>query len=455
MMPRRSHSTLARALAPPPDVTRIFASEEEMRSTYRFWRRRQLVTTFVGYAIFYFVRKNFSMAMPLLESEGYTKKTLGVFLTVQDVVYGLSKFLNGILADRANPRWFMAFGLFASAGVNLLFGLQSAVVTMGVLLILNGWFQGMGFPPVARVLSHWFSPRERGTMWGVWNTSHQVGAAGIFVLGGYLATHLGWRAVFIVPAFIAAAAAVFIAARLRDTPGSLGLPAVEVLHDDPASLPVASEAPASSSFSGVLYERVFSNPYVWLICFANFFIYVIRYACMNWIPTYLSQVKSVSLDRAGWTLAFFEIAGLVGSLLAGWLTDRFFGSRRAPVCVAFMLATGLSVLALWVLPSGASPWAVDAAICAVGFFDYGPQFLVGVMMADIASKEAAATAIGLSGFFGYLSGIVSGWGMATIVDLYGWDGGFKLLVGCAAAGTVLFMLCWNARARSSAPLSAA
>ena len=437
---------ITRAFLPPPELLKTFPSDEAMRSEYRTWRWRQLATTFIGYAVFYFVRKNFSMAMPLMEREGYTKQTLGIFITLHDVVYGFSKFVNGMLADRANPRWFMATGLLASAAVNLVFGFQSAVIVMGVLLILNGWFQGMGFPPVARVLSHWFSPRERGTMWGLWNTSHQVGAAGIFVLAGYLATWYGWRAVFIGPALIAIVVSLFIAARLRDTPGSVGLPPVEVLHGHE---PVRHRAspPPSEAFHKVLWARVFSNPYIWLICIANFFIYVIRYVFMNWAPTYLQQVKGVQLDSAGWTLAFFEVAGLVGSLLAGWITDRFFGSRRAPVCVAFMIATGAAVYGLLLLPSGASNLTVSAVICAVGFFDYGPQFLVGVMMADIASKEAAASAIGLSGFFGYLSGIVSGWGMGYILTHQGWEGGFRLLVGCAVLGAVLFGLCWNVSAR--------
>lgn len=421
-----------------------------MRANYRYWRWQQLITTFIGYAVFYFVRKNFSMAMPLMEREGYTKQTLGFFITLQDVVYGFSKFINGLLADRANPRWFMATGLLASAGVNFIFGFQTAALTMGVLLVLNGWFQGLGFPPVARVLAHWFSPRERGTMWGLWNTSHQVGAAGIFVLAGYLATWYGWRSVFIVPALIAAAVALFIAARLRDTPGSLGLPPVEVFHGEAPPVD-RQETPRPEGFTRVLRERVFSNPYVWLVCGANFFIYVIRYVFMNWAPTYLKEVKGIQLDSAGWTLAFFEIAGLVGSLLAGWLTDRFFGSRRAPVCVAFLLATGVSVYALLALPSGASSFAVSATICAVGFFDYGPQFLVGVTMADLAGKEAAASAIGLSGVFGYLSGIVSGWGMGYILVHHGWDGGFRMLVLCAVISAALFALCWNATARHVRP----
>lgn len=148
---------------------------------------RQLFITFWAYAIYYFVRKNFSVAMPLMEKElNISKASLGGFLTAHSLLYGFSKFANGYVADRSNARTFLAFGLFASALLNFGFGWVNTVTAMGILWCLNGWFQGMGFPPCARVLSHWFAPSERGTMWGVWNASHMVGAAGILVWAGYL-----------------------------------------------------------------------------------------------------------------------------------------------------------------------------------------------------------------------------------------------------------------------------
>jgi OPA family glycerol-3-phosphate transporter-like MFS transporter/OPA family sugar phosphate sensor protein UhpC-like MFS transporter len=446
---------------PPPVVERTFESEGALRREYGYWRIRQLYTTFIGYAIFYFVRANFAMAMPGMQDKlGFTKETLGKFLTIGDVLYGISKFVNGLMADRANPRFFMALGLLLSGVINLFLGFASLPLTFGILIIFNGWFQGMGFPPVARVLSHWFSPGERGTMWGLWNTSHQVGAFGILVLGGYLAQYYGWRYVFFVPGIIAIGVSLFIVARLRDTPGSLGLPPVEAFRGErrpepvdglPAEELVEDAEPPVEDFRSIVIGRVFSNPYIWLVCFANFFVYVIRYVFMKWAPMYLHEVKGVELATSGWTVGFFEIAGLVGSLLAGWITDRWFGSRRAPVCVFYMLATGLVIYLLWQLPAGTAVGHVNVYIWLVGFFDYGPQFLVGVMMADMATKQAAATAIGLSGFFGYMSGLVSGWGMGWILQHQGWDGGFRMLVGCAILGAAFFACCWNATAWHATP----
>lgn len=441
--------------APPPDAPPLEGSPEEVRSTYKSWRGRQLFLTFWAYAIFYFVRKNFSVAMPLLEEElKITKTDLGKFLTAHSILYGISKFANGYVADRSNARTFLAFGLMASAMLNFGFGFVNTVSAMGILWCLNGWFQGMGFPPCARVLSHWFAPSERGTMWGIWNASHMVGAAVILVWAGYLGKNYGYKAIFFAPAAVAVLMSLAILVFLRDTPGSVGLPEIEEYFGieaqeqqdttkEPETDPAPTPEQADDEFKHFLRRRVFGNPYVWLICLANFCVYTVRYGFLDWAPTFLSQVKGYQLDHAGWMTAGFELAGLVGSLLAGIITDRFFRSKRAPICVAYMIGTAVSIVALWKLPAGS--FTSDAIVLlAVGFMVYGPQFLVGVMTADIVTKRAAATAIGLTGLFGYGSSVLYGYGLGKLVDSYGWDAGFMMLAGIAVLGAGFFALCWNA-----------
>ena len=426
---------------PAPDAEIMIKDPEKIRSTYKYWRTRQLYSSFIGYSIFYFVRKNISLALPVMEKTmGLSKAQLGLFLTLHSLLYGVSKFLNGILADRANPRYFMATGLLLSAIMNFIFGMSTGLYTLGIVWMLNGWFQGMGFPPCARILSHWFSPGERGTKWALWNTSHQVGGAIILVFSGYLAQHYGWQSCFIVPALIAMIVSIFLLERLRDTPGSLGLPPVEIYMEEKGSS--KSNKKEDPDFKNFLIEHVFKNKFIWIICFANFFVYIIRYAFMDWAPTFLNQTRNIELTHAGGMTAGFEIAGLAGSVIAGWLTDRFFKSKRGPVCVIYMVLTLLSIGLFWKIPAG-YPVLDSIMLLFIGFFIYGPQFLVGVMTADIATKRAAATAIGLTGFFGYLSGVISGWGLGMIVDKYGWDGGFILLLICSALSTLLFALTWN------------
>src|SRR5437016_9476370 len=187
--------------APPAEVQ--LTDPQVIARKYRYWQKRVLFSSIIGYATFYFVRKNLSIAMPVMQSSlGFKKTQLGLFLTLHGVLYGVSKFANGFLGDRANARAFMAFGLGASALMNVLFGFNSAVVALGLIWMANGWFQGMGFPPCARLLAHWFPPKQLASRMSIWNTSHQIGGGLVAALCGYLVV-IDWRLAFFVPAAIA------------------------------------------------------------------------------------------------------------------------------------------------------------------------------------------------------------------------------------------------------------
>ncbi|MEA2736009.1 MAG: transporter, family, sugar phosphate sensor protein UhpC [Humisphaera sp.] len=400
------------------------------------YRPRILLWTIVGYAIFYFVRKNLSVAMPVMEAQLHiTKSQLGLFLTMHGLLYGVSKFANGVLGDRCNARWFMAVGLVGSAILNICFGMSSTVIWLGIFWMANGWVQGMGFPPCARLLTHWFSPKELATKMSLWNTSHSLGAGAVVILCGYLVDHYNnWRLCFFVPATIAIVVAVMLLIFLRDTPASVGLPEVEGTRD-----PGAPET-ADRTF---LREKVFANRYIWILAAANFFVYTIRYSVLDWGPTLLKEAKGVTLAHAGWMVAAFEVAGVVGMLAAGWITDRLFGGRGARTCVICMICCAAAIILFWLVPSK-QVLLSTATLMAAGFFIYGPQALVGIAVANLATKRAAATAVGLTGMFGYASGILSGWGLGALVERYNWNYGFAAMLVAAAIGTLLFILAWPA-----------
>lgn len=445
-------------LQPPPAAPPV--PGDQLSALYRSWRIRQISTVFIGYAVYYFVRKNLPVAMPqMLRDLGLTTAQLGLFLTAHDLLYGVAKFGNGMLGDRSNPRYFMAAGLLLSGVTNLLFGLSSGLWILGALWLINGWFQGMGFPPCARVLSHWVGERERGVIWSLWNSSHQVGAALIFVMAGALVSHYGWRAGFVIPAIIAGLVSLFLAVRLRDTPASLGLPPVEEYlasrtdSTRPSAPTAVAKEPAhggdAREFRDYLHEQVFGRPELWLLCLANFFVYVIRYGVMNWAPLYLANVRGQSLLHAGTSVAGFEVAGLVGALLAGWLRDRVFGGRCAYLATAYMLATAAALALFWKLPTLTWLKIPDAVLLlAIGFCIYGPQFLVGVCVASLVGPRGVATAIGLTGLFGYASSAVSGLGFGVLVGMSGWDTPFVLMTaGAGASALCFFLLAPSERAR--------
>jgi phosphoglycerate transporter family protein len=416
----------------------------ETSNDYRYWQKRILLSTIVGYALYYFVRKNLSVAMPVMEENlGIGKDQLGLFLSIHGVLYGVSRFANGVIADRVNARWFMAGGLLVCAVCNILFGMSvsmfgmaSAVTAMGVFWAANGWFQGMGFPPCTRLMTHWFPPRRLATVMSVWNISHSLGAGAVVVLCGYLAPH-DWRLCFFVPAGIAIVGAMVLAAALRDTPESLGLPPVEGTED--------SRGDAQVHWFETLKKYVFSNPYIWLLGFANFFVYVVRYGVLDWGPTFLKEARQVELSHAGWTVAAFEASGILGMVASGWITDRFFAGRGARACLFYMIGCGIALMVFWFFPSDSQ--VLNAfVLCIAGFFIYGPQCLIGIAAANLATKRAAAAAAGLTGLFGYMSTTVSGYGVGILVKNYGWEAAFTMFGVSTIIGSMLFALCWPAKA---------
>ena len=430
---------LLKIFAPAPLATRRLTDAREVTQKYRFWQKRVLITSIIGYATFYFVRKNLSVAMPIMQSSlGFKKTQLGMFLSLHGVLYGVSKFANGFLGDRANARAFMAFGLGASALMNVLFGFNSAVVVLGLIWMANGWFQGMGFPPCARLLAHWFPPKQLASRMSIWNISHSIGGGLIVILCGYLVV-ISWRLAFFVPAAIAFACVIFIWLALPDTPPSVGLPEVEGTQQH------SEHHESRAEFRRFVIERVFLNKYIWIVSLANFFVYIVRYAVLDWGPTLLTESKHVVITHATWMVATFEFCGALGAMFGGWLTDRFLGGRAVRACVVYMALAGVSMFAFWKMPSH-SELLTTAVLGSAGFFVYGPQCLLAVAAANLATKRAAATAIGLTSIFGYASTVLSGWGLGALVQRYGWDVGFKGLIIVTVIGTILFIAAWPAKA---------
>jgi len=424
--------------AAPPAAVQL-TDPQIIARQYRYWQTRVLVSSIIGYATFYFVRKNLSIAMPFMETSLSIQKTeLGLFLTLHGLLYGVSKFANGFFGDRAHARNLMVTGLAASAILNVTFGFSSTVFVLGVIWMLNGWFQGMGFPPCARLLTHWFPPQKLATKMSIWNTSHPIGGAVILILCGYLVV-FGWRICFLVPAVIALVVAGFLWFTLPDTPPSVGLPEVEGTHHE------SQERESNEDFRAFVIERVFKNKYIWIVSIANFFVYIIRYAVLDWGPTMLTEAKHIKIAHAAWMVAGFEFGGLLGALFGGWITDRFLRGRAVRVCLVYMALAGVSIFVFWKV-SLQSEVLMAGILASAGFLIYGPQCLLAVAAANLATKRAAATAIGLTSIFGYASTVLSGWGLGALVQHYGWDLAFKGLIVVAAIGSLLFALAWNAKA---------
>ena len=419
---------------------------EVIDQNYRFWRKRLMYSMMIGYATFYFVRKNMSMANPALCKEfGFTNTEMGIILSVATIVYAISKFTSGIMADRSNPRYLMATGLVIAATMNIFFGLSSALLFFVIFWAINNLFQGMGMPPCSRLLTMWFSPSESGRAWGIWNASHQLGGFGIMLISGFLIAHYGWRSAFIVPAIFALFISLFIINRLRDTPQSLGLPPVEVYKGDSKAGTGTAEDVEKESGKEIFIKHILKNRVIWILASANFFVYIVRIGILDWGPKLLVESKGLPIDKVGMAVSTFEVAGMIGAFCAGLLSDKIFKSRRGPVAVIYMLLLIGAILGMIFVPKGHSWYLYAGSLMTIGFFVYGPQMLVAVAAADFATKKAAATAVGLTGLFGYIGATVCGIGTGIIVDKWGWNGGLIFYCTAALIGTVLFLFTWNKR----------
>jgi len=297
-------------LSPAKHITRL--PENEIPSTYNKNRIKVFIGIFVGYAGYYLVRKNFALVIPDLIEEGYTKLELGFALSGVSIAYGISKFFMGNVSDRSNARIFMPLGLVMSsiiiASMGLISWATSSISIMFVLLLLNGWFQGMGWPPSGRTMAHWFSQSERGTKMALWNVAHNVGGGliGPLSIAG-LAIFGDWHSSFYFPALIAFLIAILTYILLRDTPQSVGLPPIEEFKND---YPESYDKTQEKEFSAkeIFLKYILPNKWLWSIAFANAFVYFVRYGVVDWAPTYLTEVKGFSADDSKWAYFAYEWA---------------------------------------------------------------------------------------------------------------------------------------------------
>ena len=420
---------------------------EQVRQLYPKFRWRILESTFIGYATFYFVRNN----LPVVSKEmgqalDYSKGQIGDMLAMTAIAYGIGKFVLGAWSDRSNPRYFMPAGLLLTALCNFLFGAASTYSVHLTLWTLNGLAQGMGWAPCGRSLGHWYSVRERGTVFAFWNLAVNVGGGLTGLIAAYSTAWMGWRSAFYVPGVLAVLCAVYLVVRLRDTPQSVGLPPIEEYRNEyPEQGGRDREAELGTRELVVTY--ILRNRYLWLFAAANFFVYLTRYSMLDWGPTYLKEVKHASLEQGGFSTAIYELGGMFSTVLMGWLSDKA-GGRRGMISLLCMVPVFLAFGGLLYAPPGML-WLDLALFGIVGFFIYPPVMLLPVMGLDFTSKKAIGTAAGFIGLFGYLGRTAQGKGIGTLAERYGWNAAFYGILASTLVGMLLLSWTWKLKPRAA------
>lgn len=429
-------------LKPAPFVKRL--PEEEIAPTYKRYRIQIFISIYVGYLLYYFVRSNFALAKVYLIQQGFTKVEIGLIASALGLSYGISKFVMGNVSDRSNPRYFLAIGLILSGVVNLFLPNATNVAFMFVLMLLNGWFQGMGWPPCGRIMTHWFSDRERGVKMSIWNTAHNIGGGFIATIALIGVSLFGtWKGTFYLPAIIAIVGGVVYTIFARDTPQSVGLPPIEEFKNDYPEYEVEGiDAEEELTAKEILFKYVLNNKLLWCIAIANVFVYLVRYGVINWVPTYLQEVRNFNPKDSSIAFALFEYAAIPGTIIVGWISDHIFHGRRAPMGVICMVGVAIATMVYW---KSTSPLAINCALASIGALIYGPVMLIGVSALDLVPKKAAGTAAGFTGLFGYMGGqVLAEVAMGMVVDKFNWDGGFIMLIISSVLAIVFLSFTWNA-----------
>jgi OPA family glycerol-3-phosphate transporter-like MFS transporter len=430
---------------PAAHVSRLPA--EQVRQLYPKFRWRILESTFIGYATFYFVRNN----LPVVSKEmgqalHYSKGQIGDLLALTAIAYGIGKFVMGAWSDRSNPRYFMPAGLLLTALCNFLFGAASSFPVHLTLWTLNGLAQGMGWAPCGRSLGHWYSVGERGTVFAFWNLAVNVGGGLTGLIAAYSTAWMGWRSAFYVPGVLAVLCAVYLIARLRDTPQSVGLPPIEEYRNEYPDQG-GRDREEELGTRELLVTYILKNRYVWLFAAANFFVYLTRYSMLDWGPTYLKEVKHASLEQGGFSTAIYELGGMFSTVLMGWLSDRA-GGRRGMISLICMVPVFLAFGGILYAPPGML-WLDLTLFGIIGFFIYPPVMLLPVMGLDFTSKKAIGAAAGFIGLFGYLGRMAQGKGIGTLAEQYGWNAAFYGILASTLMGILLLSWTWNLKPRAA------
>ena len=472
------------------------------QKSYNYWQWRTIIISMIVYAIYYFVRKNFSIAMPGLTAEyGISNTSFGIIIAIASLIYGLSRFLNGFIVEKVSTKAFMALGLLLCAVSNFCFGfgadlsylitgvhdgpqfVNMLVLIMGITIVLNQYFQGFGYPPCARMLPMWIHPSELSTKMSIWNTSHSIGSFLAVVICGLIMTNMGadmsgdssivarisanlagsikgwdamteadqsarvmsyaahygaWKWCFFIPAIVAVGGAILCMLALKDTPQSVGLPEPEGTHTGKEEL--EGKKGAHKAF---LRHMVFRNKWIWMLASANIFVYVLRMGVLDWGPKFLTEDRGMNINGAAWSVAVFELTAIVGTIFAGWASDHIFAGKSHRMCLFSMIGACI-FLGIFALVPGL-PVVVSTIVLALsGFCIYGPQALIGIGSANQSTKEASATSNGLAGIFGYVGSALSAIGVGLIADNFGWKWVFITFIAVGLVGAVIFLCMWNA-----------
>lgn len=417
----------------------------EPESQRGFRRQRLLLTTFlfVGYAGYYLGRVTVPVALPVIgDTFGYSNTQTGLILSVYFAVYAASKLVNGFLGDRVGGKAMFFVGLFGSALMNAIFGFGQELLFFVVIWGVNAYFQTMGWLAIMPILARWYPSRESGRVTGFMSISYQLGDFLARASAAVMIVALGWSGLFWAHAALLALLGLALYRLVKPAPPAFApaAPSGAPREAAPVTRPPVSR---ESGVAGRWRRRMLSSRAFWVMCSSYLLLSIIRYSFWGWSVDYLVQ-GGAGIGVAAAASALFPLLGSAGSITAGWVSDRL-GARRGPVLGVLCCALTGAIFVFSRLPAGETAW-LAVALGVVGFSLYGPYSLMsGAMVMDFGGKDAAASASGIVDGIGAAGAIFAGVGMGYLIETYGWEGAFGIIVAMVAAATILSFLLWTHR----------
>ena len=434
-----------------------------------------------GYGAFYLTRNSLAFTAPFMledASLGLTLANVGALTSVLPVCYGVSKFASGVLGARTHPTLLLAGGLALTAAANAAVGASSAFPLLMLFWGVNGLLQGLGAPACARILTAWYPESLRGTFWGFWTASNNVGGFAAPILAGSAAAAYGWRAGLFAPAAVALAVSLIVALFMKESPESQGFPPVAAAEGGVGKVAAAVEETKADEaqkpgMMKSLVDDVLTSPAIWLLALAYFFVYVVRQVgrgrggrkegadagskqsrflpsssqgVTSWFVFYLKEAGSAAPAVA---VSGLELGGLLGSLSSGALSDALLRRNAAAgspagntglrirVVIAYSMLTAAAIAAFRAAAPTAAPATLWLLVPAVGFSLYGPQMLIGLLGAEAVPRRAVSAAQGFLGWVSYLGAASAGVPLAALVQGAGWDAYFTALAACCGVVVLL------------------
>ena len=431
---------------------------DKVDQTYILLRRRTFWGATIAYSLYYVCRMSLSVVkQPLIDEGVLTAGELGLIGSALLLVYAVGKFMNGFIADYCNVRRFMATGLLISTLVNLLMGVFGLLqgpaglpsvlifVSFAVLWGVNGWAQSMGSPPGVISLSRWLPQSKRGTYYSMFSSSPYIGEFLSFIITGFVVGALGWEYGFLVASLAGLVGSLIILLLVSDTPESKGLPPVQTLSGEQVTK--QDKMPTKE-----LQKMIVRHPGIWVIALSSAFIYITKYAIAGWGVLFLQKARGFSLEDATQVIAFSAAFGVLGTVLAGWLSDKVFRSDRVkPALLSGVLS--LASLGLFLFVGGG--FVLNIFYVSLFSLSVGVLYCIvaGLMAVDIVPRKATGAALGVVGISSYvaagLQDITSGYliqGFMTEVegaDVYDFGPVSWFWMGAALISFVLPVLNWK------------